>query len=134
MSTDYGTDVQALDDLPDPEVLCSGDLNVAYALARRWLTPTGALEEIGDPEPYDSIDVREWLGNRFSLTDRSVIDDLQTQAQQVLLGDPRVESATVVATYAQGTLTLTARGLGADGPFTLVLSVNGVTASLLRGG
>lgn len=135
MSTDYGTDVLALDDVEDPEVLASGDLNVAYALARRLLTPTGALEEIGETEPYDSIDVREWLGNRFRLTDRSVLDDLQTQAAQVLGADPRVETVdSVVVTYAQGTLTLTARMSGAAGPFALILSVNGVSASLLRGG
>jgi hypothetical protein len=134
MAVDYGTDLLALDDITDPEILVSGDLNVAYALARRWLTPTSALEEIGDPEPYDSIDVREWLGNRFSLQDRTVLDDLQTQAQQVLLGDPRVETATVTATFVRGVLTLNGQGTGAAGPFTLVLAVDGVTAALLRGG
>jgi hypothetical protein len=134
VATDYGLDVLAVDDLTDPEQLVSGDLNVTYALARRWLTPTGALDEIGDPGPYDSIDAREWLGNRFSLTDRSVLDDLQTQAQQVLQGDPRVETATATVTYAAGVLTLTGQGVGTAGPFELVLAVDGVTATILRGG
>lgn len=136
MSTlvDYGTDVRCLDDVDDPEVLVSGDLGMAYALARRWLHNPEDFEEIGETEPYDCIDVREWLGNRFSLTDRGVLDDLQTQAQQVLLGDPRVQTATVTATFAQGTLTLSARGVGAAGPFSLVLAVDGVTAQILRGG
>src|SRR3954470_2662260 len=103
-AVDYGLDLLALDDLTDPETMVGGNLNVAYAMARRWCTPTGALAAVGDPGPYDSIDVREWFGARFSLGDRSVLDDLQTQAQQVLVGDPRVESATVRATYAAGTL------------------------------
>src|SRR4051812_26109170 len=103
MPVDYGIDLLALDDVTDPEALVSGNLNVAYALARRWCTSTGALDAIGDPGPYDSIDVREWFGARFSLLDRTVLDDLQTQAQQVLMGDPRVQTATVRATYAAGT-------------------------------
>lgn len=134
ITVDYGTDVRCLDDVDDPEVLVSGDLGMAYALARRWLHNPEDFEEIGETEPYDCIDVREWLGNRFSLTDRGVLDDLQTQAQQVLLGDPRVETATVLAAYAQGVLTLTGRGVGAFGPFNLILAVDGVTAQILRGG
>jgi hypothetical protein len=134
MATDYGLDLLAGDDLTDPEQFASGDLNVTYALVRRWLTPTGALDEIGDPGPYDSIDTREWLGNRFSLSDPGVLDDLQAQAQAVLVGDPRVETATATVTYAAGVLTLTGEGVGTAGPFKLVLAIDGVTTTVLRGG
>jgi hypothetical protein len=130
----YGTDVLALDDVQDPEVLVSEELNLAYALARRWLLNPEDIEEIGETEPYDCIDVRDWLGDRFSLTDRTVLDDRQTQAAQVLLGDPRVDHVIVVATFTQGTLRLSAQGFGKNGPFKFVLGVNGVTAQLLRGG
>lgn len=127
----YGTDVQALFDLPDPEVLCSGDLNVAYALARRLANDADAMAEIGDTNEYDAINLNDWLGSDFDLTNRTVTDDLQQQAQQVLLKDPRVLTAIVQATYATGTLTVQVNGQGADGPFSFVLSVNGVTAPLL---
>lgn len=132
MATDYGLDVQALDDLNDPEVIVSGGLNVAYALARRLLTPAGAMEEIGDTSPYDSLDIRAWLGARFSLTDRSVIDDLQQQCRQVLSQDPRVDSVDVKINFNQGTLSVEVNGTGSAGPFSFVLSVDNVTAALLR--
>jgi len=134
MATDYGIDVRCLDDVDDPEVLVSGDLNVAYALARRWLHDPEEFEEIGETKPYDCIDIRGWFGQRLSLTDRSTLDNIQTQHAQVLLGDVRVLSATVAASFANGVLTLTANGQGTNGPFTLVLASNGVTAQLLRGG
>lgn len=133
-ATDYGADALALLDLPEVEIMGTGDIVVAYAIGRRWLTPSGALEEIGDTEPYDSIDVREWLGRRFKVGDRSVLDDLQTQAAQVALGDLRVRSITVAATFTAGVLTLRGAGQGAKGPFSLVLSVDGLSAQILRGG
>ncbi len=120
----YGTDVQALDDLPDPEVLASGDLNVVYALARRLAQDPDALEEIGDTNEYDSINLNDWLGGDFDLTDRSVLDDIQQQATQVLLKDPRVLSVTVQAAYATGTLTVVVKGQGSEGPFSFVLAVS----------
>lgn len=119
----YGTDVQALDDLPDPEVLASGDLNVVYALARRLAQDPDALEEIGDTNEYDSINLNDWLGGDFDLTDRTVLDDLQQQATQVLRKDPRVLDVTVQATYATGTLQVVVKGQGSDGPFGFVLPI-----------
>jgi hypothetical protein len=131
MAIDYGTDVGAIDDLPDPEFLVSGDLNMAYALARRLMTPTGALDDIGDPGPYDSIDVRDWLGRA---TDQDAIDELQQFATQVIVQDERVDSATVTVTFqSPGTLFVSVDGQGAVGPFKFVLAVTNVSAQLLRG-
>lgn len=130
MATDYGTDVQALDDLPDPEVLCSGDTNVAYALARRLANDADALEEIGDTDEYDAINLNEWLGSDFDLTDPTVIDDLQQQATQVLLKDTRVLSVVVQATYATGLIKVSVQGQGADGPFSFVLLVDAITTTI----
>ena len=127
---DYGTDVQALDDLPDPEVLCGGETNAAYASGRRLLTPTGALEEIGETEEYDSIDVREWLGARRGEAERA---SLETQASQVLTQDPRVLSSEVEVALGKGALQLEASLEGTEGPFSLVLSVDDVTTKLMRG-
>lgn len=133
MSVDYGVDVLALDDLSDPETLVPQDLNVAYAMARRLLTPAGAMEDIGDTAAYDSIDIRDWLGARFRLSERTAIDDLQQQATQVMKQDERVDSVSVLASYNQGRLSVGVKGVGKNGPFSFVLSVDGVTATLLRG-
>jgi hypothetical protein len=130
----YGSDLAAIDDLFDPELEVDGDLNVAYALARRMLTPAGAMEEIGDTAPYDSIDIRDWLGKRFDLNDRTVLDELQIQCHQVISQDRRVSRVSVVATFTQGTLAVSVQAEGAEGPFSFVLSVDGVTVTFLRGG
>jgi len=131
----YGTDVLCLDDIDDPETLVSGEFNRAFALARRLVTPSGAIEEIGDTEPYESMDIREYFGARFRLTDRSVIDEIQTRAASCLRGDPFVTSATVIATYVKGSLSLAAECFDENGnPSNFVLAVDGVTATLLRGG
>lgn len=129
----YGTDIQALDDLNDPEILVSGDLNVAHALGRRLITDADAMLEIGDTAPYDSINLNDWLGRRFQLSDPTVIDDLQQQCRQVLSQDPRVDSVSVNASFSQGQLAVSVQGQGAQGPFKFVLATDGVTASLLRG-
>lgn len=130
----YGTTVQALVDLPDPCVLCSEQVAAAYACARRWTTPSGAYDDIGEVTQYDSIDTREWLGGRFNLTDQSVLNDLQTQATQVLQDEPFASQVAVVVSYASGTLALTGQIQGANGPFSFVLNVTAVTAQLLLPG
>lgn len=127
-SVDYGTDVAALDDLPDPEVLVSGELNVAYAEARRMMTPDDAMEEIGDPEEYDSFDVRDNLGQR---SDDTLIADVDSNATQVLSQDVRVLSASVDVTFNGGVLRTAAQVQGQNGPFSLVLSVDSVSAAKL---
>lgn len=128
----YGTDVQALFDLPDPEVLCSGDLNVAYAIARRLCNDADAMEEIGDTNEYDAINLNDWLGADIDLTDFTTIDSLQQQATQVVLKDPRVLSARVKASFSAGRISVSVTGAGSDGPFSFVLSVDGVSAPTLQ--
>lgn len=127
----YGTDIAAVDDLPDPEVLCSGEDNVVRALARRLLQPPGVMEEIGEPDPYDSIDLRDWQGRRLSDSD---LRDLEAQATQVLAQDERVLSVEVSAAFAGRVLSLEANGNGTEGPFAFILSVDDVSAKILQGG
>lgn len=132
--TDYGTDVAAVDDLPEIERLASGELNVGYACARRLMTPQGGLDEV-DPsgQPYDSINIRDWLAGRV---DQHALDQLELQAAQVLTQDPRVLSANCTATFGDGLLTLTSQIDGTDGPFVLVLAAGaaGVTTTILKAG
>jgi hypothetical protein len=132
MAIDYGTDIAAVDDLPDPEQTVSGTQNVAYAMARRWLTPTGGMTDVGETEDYPCIDTRQWLGGSFDFTDASTLADLEQQAQAVLLGsDPRISSCAVTATYGKGSLSLSAQGFGPQGPFNFVLQVSQLTTQLL---
>jgi hypothetical protein len=129
MATDYGIDIKALSDLPDPEQLTSGDENVAYAQARRLLTPDGAHEDIGDDSPYESIDLRAYLGRRMSAADRA---DLSASVPRILSGDPRVRRATATVTTAGSSLTVESRSIGDEGPFGLVLSVDSVDSAALK--
>lgn len=133
----YGTDIQALFDLPDPEVICSEETNAAYACARRLLTPSGALTDIGEVQQYDSICVTDWLGGSYDLSNPAVLNDLQAQAQQVLLEEPFAANASVTVFYGGGVLSLYAQVQGQPGPlFTLVVTSGaaGVTAQLLLPG
>jgi hypothetical protein len=132
----YGTTIQALTDLPDPPVLCSELVAAAYACAGRWVTPSGGLEDIGETEPYESFDIRDWLGGRFNLTDKSVLNDLERQATIALLDDPFVLSAVVQVKFEARVLTLTGQVEGALGPFQLVLAAgaDAVTVDVLLPG
>lgn len=128
----YGIDVKALDDLPDPEELASEDENVAYALGRRLAQDSDAHEEIGDDDEYDSINLNDWLGGDFDLTDRTVTDDIQQQATSVLRKDPRVSTVSVEATYSTGMLAVSVRGTGTNGPFSFVLKIDGVNPPVVE--
>ncbi len=127
---DYGRDVAALDDLPDPEVLVSGDLNVAYAIARHWLQASDGLVEIGDETPYDSFDLRDYLGKRIVPGELRALEALAARCARQ---DPRVDTIAVTLSFLNGALSLTGRGVGSAGPFSLVLTVDGVTVQILQG-
>jgi hypothetical protein len=128
---DYGVDIAAVDSYPDPESLASGEQNVANALARRWLTSEGALEEAGETEPYASINLRDYLGARLSTSE---LRNLNSRAGQVLEDDPRVATATASIVFAGGTLIGTAVCTGTNGPFTLVVTIDKVsTTALIQG-
>jgi len=137
MATDYGTDLAALDDLPETDQLVSGELNAAYAVARRWLTPSGGLSDAGDTSAYESFDVREYLGRRLPLDasgnlDAATRNEIEQRAVRCAKGDvERVRSATVSVTFSKGMLSMRAQVVGADGPFTFVLEVTRLTAKLV---
>ncbi len=127
-TTDYGTDVKALDDLPDPEELVSGDLNVAYALGRRLLQPVDALEEIADLEEFACIDLRDYLGESI---DDQELAALEQRVNEILAQDPRVDSVEATVSFNDGALSVDASGFGVDGPFSFVLSADALSVDLL---
>ena len=126
----YGTDVAAIAGLPDPEQLVSGALGVAYALARRLLEPSDCYDEVGDTEPYSSVDLRDYLGARTASDPRAAAE---RDAAAVIAADPRVLSSTVTTTLAGGLLTTTVQGTSTAGPFGFVLAVTAVTVQFLHG-
>src|SRR5688572_26938929 len=127
---DTGVDVKALDDLPDPEEIAAGDLNVAHARGRLLLQPDDALEEIGDDEDCDSIDLRDYLGESM---DDEELEELEARVNQILSRDPRVETVEASVTLTGGALRVEADGNGSEGPFSFVLSVDEVSATILAG-
>lgn len=129
MSTPAGVGVLALLDLPDPCVLGEGDVVAAYGLALRLLTAPGAMELVGDPYPYASIDLRQSVGSRFPTGGARA---LEQQARDVLNQDERAASVDCSIVLSGGALVATVHAQGAAGPFGFVLSVDAVGAATLR--
>lgn len=131
-SIQQAIDILAIDDLPDPEQLGTGEDNVVRALARRLLQPEDANAEIGDDEPIETLDLREYLGGSPSPEE---ILDLEQRIERCIADDERVaEVETVEVNYGETTLSVSVSALGAEGPFSFVLTVDALTASLLIGG
>lgn len=126
---DYGTDVNAVLDRPDPETLATGTRNLANRLARRLLTTNGALTDIGDEAQYDTLNLRDWLAARPSGSD---IGNLNTSMQQILAQDEEVDTVTASATWAAGVLSVTVNGVGSAGPFEFLLTIGDVSSAVLR--
>lgn len=132
MATPAGTGPLALLDLPDPCVLGTGDDVAAYALAARLLTPPDAPAEWGEPEPVLCLDLRAALGSRFDLAGKGLAD-LHAQANRCLAQAQEASGASCTLSYSGGTITCVVSAQGAAGPFSFVISVDAVTAQILRG-
>jgi len=124
---DYGTDVMALDDLPDPEVLVSGELNVAYAMVRGIIEPSTAHLEIGDPEPPRTVNIKDYLAKRMNQAD---VQTAEVQVERSAIDDDRVKSASSTVTQTGEKLTVTIAAQGQNGPFTAVATIDHAGAVL----
>lgn len=132
MATVYGTDIRALDDLPDPEELCSEEENAAYAIARRHASGEGCLEEIGDEAPYDCFDIEELLDQDV---DDTLRQRLELRSTQVTEDDEYVVSASSEARVtAANAVELSIKAEGGEGPFDLVIGIDKLSIQLLRRG
>lgn len=129
MSTPAGTGPLALLDLPDPCLMGTGDAVAAYGLALRLLTPPGVLEALGDPAPYDSLDLRAYVGSRLS---PQALRDLESACNQVLGQDERADSVSCSLSLSGGVLAATVQAEGAAGPFGFVLSVDDASSTTFR--
>lgn len=110
-------------DLDPYFALVSEAEQLAQALARRIVTPTGALR---DDLSY-GYDVRAHL-NDTALQPRLVAAAVRAQ----WLADERVEDCDVRVTFEDGALSIEGVVLASTGTFRLVLSVSAVALSILR--
>lgn len=97
------------------------------ALRRLYCRPGRLLSNPVD----NTLDVRDFLSADITPRD---LPRIQGQCASAILGDQRIYTATVAATFNANThiLTLVITGTGAFGPFNLTLAVSDVTVELLR--
>lgn len=127
VTDEYGSDVSTFPDLDPTFKPLTGQRAVAEAVARRWITPLGSLA-------YD-----ETYGEDIRALLNAQIDSPRIQAIRAALvaqatADERVLGATVDLSVsgAPSGLVVTLRGqiATADGPFSLVLTVDALNANL----
>jgi len=126
---DYGVGIYAITDRPDPEIRCSGKTLAAVRLARRLLTTNGAFTAIGDDEPYETLNLRDYLGLRPTQDD---IAALNSAMVQVLGTDKRVVTVTASATFAAGLLSVLVSAELEDGPLDFVVELDALTGARIR--
>lgn len=122
----FGTDFAAIPDF-DGQTLKREYDNLAEALARRLITPRGALWYA----PDYGTDLRAYLGEPMTDALRYEVERLAAlEVEQ----DPRVEEASATLTYLgreEMRLSLSVRTL--YGPFALVLRVDALNVEVLYG-
>lgn len=112
-------------DLATPSYMATGFQVIGEAIARRWTTSQGQLID----DPNYGTNINDAIGDDLSDSD---IQALQAALSNEAQKDLRVLNCKVTLTLAaDGTLTATGQVTTAAGPFSLVLSVGGVTPSLL---
>jgi hypothetical protein len=119
--TDYGLDLGDALDLDPMFAPVSGPRAVLLAVARRFLTPRGAL----DYDPDFGLDVRDWLS---AALDPREADALGRQLAAEAEKDERVRSAAVAVTREGDALRIACALTLGEGIFRLVLSVDRVDA------
>ncbi len=131
MAVDYGRDISATTDLDPLLNDATGEELMLQMCVRRLYCRQGSC--LSAPNAI-TLDVRDFLNGSLDLTKQSATQNIAVQCQNALLGDERILSCTVDATYAFSTKTLTLQiqAVGANGPFSLTLAVNQVTVQLIR--
>lgn len=103
----------------------SGRLCLAQALARRIITPRGALID----DPNYGTDITDFLDDDVPAP---VLTQLAGNIDAEFLKDERVVASQSTVIFAAGKLVTTSSVQDGDGPFALVLSVGDVTVDILK--
>lgn len=127
-----GTDTSCINDLQTIDTLVSGNTMLAQRLIRRLSVPDGAMSLIDpDPNAQLSIDLSALINEKFD--DQTGIS-IQNQIQNVCTADQEVNSCFVQVippTIQNRTLLINVDIVAADGPFSLTISINYLTAQIL---
>lgn len=126
----YGSDLSCTTDLNPTFRLVSGQEMMGQVILRRLYCRRGGL--LSAPNAI-TLDARDFLSTGF-VRDTG-LRRIAAQCEAAILGDPRVFSVTVTATFTAETRTLllSCRGVGATGPFFQTLRVSELTIDILRG-
>lgn len=128
---DYGTDIRTVGLDLDPDFgLVSGPEAMAQAQAHRLQTPEGSLFY---DAAYESIDLRDALS---AALDGPGVYQLRAKVERALRADERVEDCDVDVEFSpvSQVLTVVAEGLGAGGPFRLVVAATEANTAILAAG
>lgn len=131
INTDYGIAIDMKDDLPLRWRFARGRKNLANAIARRLTTPPGALAAISSDYGRDyGYDLRDLLNDDMGPTE---VAAAQAAIAVACEQDDRVRSAqvTLTAQPAASSLTVQIDLVDADGPFSLVLSVDQLSTQVI---
>lgn len=121
---DFGVDISALPDLDFG--LKSGLPNLAEAIARRYITPRGALWYA----PGYGLDLRRYLNEAMT---PELLEEMRILVEQEAEKDPRVRFAEARVALEPGHRVRVALRLETDeGPVDLVLSVDRVSVEVLH--
>lgn len=125
---DYGQDLSCMTDLDPVMRLVSGVELMRQVAFRRLYCRQGSL--LSDPTA-ETLDVRDFMG---MAVESGGLSKIQGLCQAALLGDARIDSAVVIATFSNATrkLTLQISCTGSNGPFELTLAVSALTVEVLR--
>lgn len=122
LADEQGVDLYGIEDLTPSMRTVSGQLGLAMAIARRLITPLGALWY----DPNYGCDVRRYLSAPVADTG-AIAASVAHEAEK----DERVERASARVTFVNRSLQISLSLVSAVGPFAFTLSVSAVTAELL---
>jgi hypothetical protein len=133
MATNYGSDTDCVTDIPliDVQVTTPQKI-IGQRIARRLMTPRGALGLIGDDADF-GWDVRQLFNGKISPT---FIATAESQIAAECVKDEQVGGADVDLNFTQSNsvMAIDINLTTAEGPFSLTLTVSQLTASLIFGG
>lgn len=124
MAVDYGRDLGGVSDIDPTGLEVSGRTALAQAIARRLITPRGRLL---DDANY-GFDLTQFANDDLAPSDYARI---RAGIEAECLKDERIFAVTASVTLTANVLVVTVALTDADGPFTLVLGVSSVTATIL---
>lgn len=123
----YGIDIHCVTDTDKVDQLVTAPWQViGERIARRWQTPRGALAIIND-DP-GGWDVRQYLNGKMGPRECATA---QAALEAEALKDEEVQSADVSVTLSAGVLSVSGALVSTAGPFTLVLTIDQVSASVV---